>query len=160
MKLIDTHTHLFLKEFDNDRDEVIKNAISSGVDTMILPNVDSTTLHALLSLQTCYYEYCFSALGLHPGSVHVNGSEELKRIYKAIEDNDPVAIGEIGIDLYRGKTFKEQQIQAFKTQIEWALEKDLPILIHNREAFGEILEILNEYKKDTWKGISQSLNEN
>lgn len=153
MKLIDTHTHLFLKQFDEDRDEVIGNALNAGVYKMLLPNVDSTTLDDLFNLYNQYSNSFIIGLGLHPGSVKDNFKLELDVIGKAFNNLQIKAVGEVGIDLYWDKTYKQEQIQAFKMQIEWALEKELPLIVHNRDAFDIIIEVLKTYKTQKWKGI-------
>ena len=144
---IDTHTHLYLEEFDSDRNAVIKKAMSSGVTKFYLPNIDSTSIEAMLQLEKEYPENCFAMMGLHPCSVKENAEDELKLVEEWLSKRKFYAIGEIGIDLYWDKTFLEQQKTAFRKQIDWALHYNYPIVIHCREAFNEIYEVLSSYPK-------------
>lgn len=144
--LIDTHTHLYAEEFDADRGLVIKKAIASGIKKFYLPNIDSSSIDVMLQLEKDFPENCFPMMGLHPCSVKENVEEELKIVEAWLNKRKFCAIGEIGIDLYWDKTFFEQQKAAFKKQIDWALQFNYPIIIHCREAFDEIFEILSSYK--------------
>lgn len=144
---IDTHTHLYSEEFNTDRTHIIKKAITSGVKKMYLPNIDSTSIEAMLQLENEFPENCFPMMGLHPCSVNENVESELKLVEEWLGKRKFCAVGEIGIDLYWDKTFFEQQKMAFKKQIDWALKYELPIVIHCRDAFDEIFEILNSYNK-------------
>ncbi len=151
--LIDTHTHLYLEQFDEDREAVIQRAIEVGVHKMYLPNIDSSTIEGMLQMETAFKGHCFAMMGLHPCSVKENYTEELQLVKEWIDKRDFAAIGEIGIDLYWDKTFlKEQQI-AFRQQIQWAKEKKRPIVIHARESMEEILEIVEDENDDSLKGI-------
>jgi len=142
---VDTHTHLYSEEFNSDRTHVIKKAISSGVKKLYLPNIDSTSIEGMLQLENEFPENCFPMMGLHPCSVNEKVEEELRVVEEWLAKRKFCAVGEIGIDLYWDKTFFEQQKMAFKKQIDWALQYDLPIVIHCREAFDEIFEILSSY---------------
>ncbi|MEN8138745.1 MAG: TatD family hydrolase [Bacteroidota bacterium] len=153
MVLTDTHTHLYSEQFDKDRDEVIKNAIDAGVSRMFLPGIDSESTEAMLELEAQYPENCFAMMGLHPTSVDENWEKELKHVEEWIRKRDFVAIGEIGIDLYWDKTFLKEQQFVFRKQIQWAKEKNLPIIIHVRDSFDEIFEILEEEKDEKLRGI-------
>lgn len=144
---IDTHTHLYSEEFNTDRANVIKKAISAGVTKLFLPNIDSTSIDGMLALEKEYPQNCFPMMGLHPCSVNENVEAELKLVGDWLAKRKFSAVGEIGIDLYWDKTFFEQQKMAFKKQIDWALQYDLPIVIHCRDAFDEIFEILTAYQK-------------
>jgi TatD DNase family protein len=144
---IDTHTHLYLEEFNSDRPQVIRKAIASGVQRFYLPNIDSTSIESMLRLESEHPDSCFAMMGLHPCSVNEKVEEELKIVEHWLTKRKFVAIGEIGIDLYWDKTFIEQQRMAFRKQIDWALEYNYPIVIHCREAFDEIYEILASYPK-------------
>lgn len=147
MQLVDTHTHLFLEEFDEDRDQVVKNSLDAGVTKLILPNIDSTSIKPLDKMVSDYPGTCYGAMGLHPSSVKENFRDELAVIKERLYAGDYVAVGEIGIDLYWDKTFIEEQIIAFEEQIEWALDLELPIIIHARDSFPEIFESLNKFDK-------------
>ena len=144
MQLIDTHTHIFLPEFDSDRDQVIKNAQENGVVKMLLPNVDDTTTVQLLSLADKYPKLCLPMMGLHPTSVKENFHEELYKVENWLKKRKFYAIGEIGIDLYWDKTFKKEQEEAFRFQIDLAKKYNLPIIIHARESFDDIFRIMDE----------------
>lgn len=144
---IDTHTHLYSEEFNADRANVIKKAISAGVTKLYLPNIDSTSIDGMLALEKEYPQNCFPMMGLHPCSVNENVEAELNLVGDWLAKRKFSAVGEIGIDLYWDKTFFEQQKMAFKKQIDWALQYDLPIVIHCRDAFDEIFEILTAYPK-------------
>jgi TatD DNase family protein len=142
----DTHTHLYSEEFNADRNEIIKHAISKGVTKLYLPNVDSTSIDGMLQLEKEFPENCFAMMGLHPCSVKENYLEELAIIESWLDKRKFAAIGEIGIDLYWDKTFLKEQEIAFKKQIDWALTYNYSIVIHCRNAFDEIYSILNSYQ--------------
>jgi TatD DNase family protein len=151
INLTDTHAHLYSSEFDADRNEMIKRAIQSGVKRFFLPNIDELSIGPMLDLMHAYPNSCFGMMGLHPCSVKDNVQHQLAIIEKALTENKYVAIGEIGIDLYWDKTYFEQQKIAFKTQCIWAMERNLPIAIHCRNAMQEIIELLEELKNTTHK---------
>jgi TatD DNase family protein len=145
MQLIDTHCHLFLDEFDNDRDEIIRNSIVSGIERIINPNVDAFTLHALQNTCQINPDVCLPAYGLHPCSVKEDFKSQLAIINEHIKHNKPIAIGEIGIDLYWDETFVEFQKIALEEQLIWASELKLPVIIHNRDAFDVMFSIVQRY---------------
>ncbi|MCI5082388.1 MAG: TatD family hydrolase [Saprospiraceae bacterium] len=153
MILIDTHTHLYAKQFDEDRAEMMQRAFDEQVDYFYLPNIDSSSIEGMLQLEQAYPEKCFAMMGLHPCSVKDNYKEELRIVKEWLDKRPFVAIGEIGIDLYWDKTYFEQQKEAFLTQIEWAKALDIPIVIHSREATSIIIELLREVKDDRLRGI-------
>ena len=157
MRLIDTHSHLFLEEFSEDLPQVIERARSAGITHIFMPNIDSTTIDSMLSVCNTYNDYCFPMIGLHPTSVNADYEKELEIVAREIKSfNKYIAIGEVGIDLYWDKTFlKEQQIVLDK-QINWALEYDLPVVIHCRDAFGYIYNVLEPYKNTSLKGVFHS----
>jgi len=154
--LIDTHSHIYSEEFDSDRAEVIARAKAAGVTKIILPNVDSESLPRMLQLESEYPSYCFAAIGLHPTSVKENYAEELAIVKKELERREYIAIGEIGIDLYWDKSFLKEQIQVFVQQIEWALEYNLPVIIHVRDSFSETMEVLEQFQGKGLKGVFHS----
>ena len=130
--LIDTHSHLFVEEFTEDLPQVMERARKAGVSYIFMPNIDSTTIDAMLSVCRDYPGFCYPMIGLHPTSVNESYEQELAVVHKYLStSNEFVAIGEIGLDLYWDKTFLKEQILAFEKQIEWALEYDLPIVIHS-----------------------------
>lgn len=151
--LVDTHSHLFLEEFDVDRDEVIEAAKTAGIHKIVLPNVDSSTSEKLDDMVKKYPDICYPAYGLHPGSVKGNFKEELQIVKSCLEEKNPIAVGEIGIDLYWDKTYRKEQEEVFKIQVEWAILKDLPIVIHNRDAFDVVIECLSVFDVKSLKGI-------
>ena len=153
MQIIDTHTHLYLKQFNEDIDEVIKRAINNGVDKFIFPAIDSSYSKQMHDLQSKYSKNIYLMSGLHPVSVKENYKDELGLVVKSLKDHNYVAIGEIGIDLYWDKTFLKQQQDAFEFQIRLAISNDLPIVIHCREGFDEIFEILDVEKCENLRGI-------
>ncbi|MBS1636609.1 MAG: TatD family hydrolase [Bacteroidetes bacterium] len=142
---IDTHTHLYSEEFNDDRDAMIERCLQAGIGHLYLPNVDSTSIEGMLALEAKYPEHCHAMMGLHPCSVNETVEQELAIVKEWLGRRRFAAIGEIGIDLYWDKTFIEQQRHAFRTQIDWALEQRYTIVIHCREAFDEIYSILTSY---------------
>lgn len=158
--MIDTHSHIYSEEFDADRNEVIQRAKDAGVKHIILPNVDSESLPRMLALEAEYPYYCHAAIGLHPTSVKSDYKLELEKVHSELKRRKYIAIGEIGIDLYWDKTFIEEQIEAFQQQIEWALEYDLPIIIHVRDSFSETLETMKPYKGTKLRGVFHSFTGN
>ena len=149
MNFIDTHTHLFSSEFDNDIDIVIKNALDNGISKMLLPNIDSTTTTKMLQLCDRYPNNCYPMIGLHPCSVKKDNLEkEISHVEQMLSQNKFIAVGEIGLDLYWDKSNLDLQKIAFESQIEIAKKYQLPIVIHVRDSFDEAIEIverLNDY---------------
>tara|TARA_B100001173_G_C15892775_1_gene506358 strand:+ start:28 stop:801 length:774 start_codon:yes stop_codon:yes gene_type:complete len=149
MNFIDTHTHLFASEFDNDIDIVIKNALDNGISKMLLPNIDSTTTTKMLQLCDRYPNNCYPMIGLHPCSVKKDNLEkEISHVEQMLSQNKFIAVGEIGLDLYWDKSTLDLQKIAFESQIEIAKKYQLPIVIHVRDSFDEAIEIverLNDY---------------
>ena len=154
--MIDTHSHIYSEEFDSDRAEVIARAKAAGITKIILPNVDSESLPRMLQLESEYPGYCFAAIGLHPTSVKENYAEELAIVKKELERREYIAIGEIGIDLYWDKSFLKEQIQVFVQQIEWALEYNLPVIIHVRDSFRETMDVLEQFRGKGLEGVFHS----
>jgi len=153
MYLIDTHTHLFLPEFDVDRADVIQRAVDRGVTRFYLPNIDITTIPSLIKTCDEFPDSCFPMMGLHPCSVNENYENDLTKIKEWFCKRKFYAVGEIGIDLYHDVTFAEQQKEALRIQIEWAKELNLPIIIHCRNSFNEVIEIIKELYDTRLKGI-------
>ena len=153
MILTDTHTHLYSEAFDDDRDEIIQNAINKGVKRFFIPAIDSSYTEAMLRLKASYPENMFLMMGLHPTHVKENYLEELQHVKDMLEQHNFYAIGEIGIDLYWDKTFLKQQQEAFRLQIQWAKKNKLPIVIHCRDAFDEVFEVLESEKGENLFGI-------
>lgn len=149
----DTHTHLYVQEFDADRTEVIARAQAAGVSQFVLPAIDSQTTEAMHQLKRDYPNRVHLMMGLHPTHVGSNVEKELAHVKEQLQAHSFVAVGEIGIDLYWDTSTLKQQQMAFQTQIRWAKEKDLPIVIHCRNAFDEIFEILEQEKSSSLRGI-------
>ncbi len=149
MNLIDTHAHLYLEEFNNDREQVIRNAIRSGVKHILCPNIDSQSIEAMENLCNSYPGLCLPMMGLHPSSVKDDYQTELQIVRNKlfdIESSNYIAVGEIGIDLYWDQTYQSQQIEVFSKQLGWAAEKKLPVAIHTRNAFDQTMEVLSDYE--------------
>lgn len=153
MILTDTHTHLYSEQFKDDIDVVLKNCFEKGITRLFLPNINSASIGGMLKLESGFPNNCFPMMGLHPTSVDENYQTELATMKEWLDQRDFCAIGEIGIDLYWDKSFITQQQDAFRTQINWAKERNLPFVIHCRDAFDEIFEILDELNDDKMRGI-------
>jgi len=158
--MIDTHAHIYSEEFDEDRDEVILRAKEKGIEKIILPNIDSSTLQRTLQLEDQYQGFCHAAIGLHPESVNENFDTELNFLASHLGKRKYIAVGEIGIDLYWDKTFKSQQIEAFRQQIEWAVALELPIIVHIRNSFVEVMQILKSFRNQHLTGVFHSFTGN
>lgn len=155
--LIDTHSHLFLEEFAEDLEAVIERAQIAGVSHIFMPNIDSTTIESLLGVCSRYENYCFPMIGLHPTSVNENYHSELDVVLRELKsDKKYVAIGEVGMDLYWDKTYEKEQAAVLSKQLEWALDFDLPVVIHCRDAFDSICEVLRKFSGSSLRGIFHS----
>ena len=153
MTFIDTHTHLYLRQFDDDRTDAIHNAIKAGVKYMFLPNIDSGSVRGMLDICDQFPDNCFPMMGLHPTSVKGNYLKELENVREQLKKRKYIAVGECGIDLYWDKSFFGQQDEAFRYQINLAKEYDLPLVIHSRDSFDEIFEIMDEEYSPELKGV-------
>lgn len=152
--MIDTHTHLYAEEFDEDRKEAIQRALDKGITAFYLPAIDSESHEKMLRLEAEYPQHIFSMIGLHPCYVKPESWEkELEIVKNYLDQRSFPAIGEIGIDLYWDKTTLDIQVKAFEQQIDLAIEKDLPIVIHTRESFDETFEVLERKKHPKLRGI-------
>ena len=151
--ITDTHTHLYSEEFDQDRNEMIQRAIDAGVSRFFIPAIDSNCTESMYDLEKNHPENVFLMMGLHPTYIKENYEEELQHVENELARRKFYAIGEIGIDLYWDKTHLPQQQIAFRRQIQFAKHYKLPIVIHCREAFDEIFEILEEEKSTELFGI-------
>jgi len=157
MNLIDTHSHLFLEEFAEDLSLVMQRAKAAGVSRIYMPNIDCSTIKPLLDTVARYPDYCFPMIGLHPTSVNPGFWEELKVMKEMLEQSHPfVAIGEVGMDLYWDKTFINEQFEAFETQIQWSAEYKLPLVIHSRDSFEEVYQVIKRNEGKNLKGIFHS----
>lgn len=153
MIITDTHTHLYSEAFDEDRSEMVKRAIEANIKRFFIPAIDSTYTEAMLQLEKDFPENIFLMTGLHPTHVKENFKEELAHVEELLAKRKFYAVGEIGIDLYWDKTTLDWQIEAFKHQINLAKKYQLPIVIHCRESFDEIFEVLEEEKSEDLFGI-------
>ena len=154
--MIDTHTHLYLEEFDEDRNAVVQRALDSGVQHLILPNVDLTTIEPMHTLHDKYPDCVSMAMGLHPTEVNDNWREALKEIERWFGLRNYVAVGEIGMDLYWDKTYHKEQKLVLDTQLHWAEEMNLPVILHCREGLDTILEVFDEYTGVLPQGVFHS----
>lgn len=140
---IDTHTHLYLDEFQPSPEEVVCRAIESGVGLMILPNVDLTTIEPMKSLNAQFQSNTVMAMGLHPTEVNESWQDDLSKIEAELNSGKYVAIGEVGIDLYWDKTFLNEQKIVLDKQLQWAFERNLPVILHCREGLDDILDVMD-----------------
>lgn len=155
--MIDTHTHLFVEEFEEDLPQVVERARLAGVERTFLPNIDDTTVDALLKVCAQYPGYCFPMLGFHPTSVDADAMPKVKAMKSLLVEGHPfVGIGEVGVDLYWDKTYIKEQQAVLDEQIQWALEWNLPLIIHCREAFPELFQVLKPYQSTSLSGIFHS----
>ena len=155
--MIDTHTHLFVEEFEEDLPQVIERARLAGVERTFLPNIDDATVQPLLDVCAKYPDYCFPMIGFHPTSVDATAMPKVKAMKSLLVEGHPfVGIGEVGLDLYWDKTWLKEQEAVLDEQIQWALEWDLPLVIHCREAFPELFRVLAPYKDTALRGVFHS----
>ncbi|HQW46648.1 MAG: TatD family hydrolase [Bacteroidetes bacterium] len=150
---IDTHTHLYDEQFDSDRKTSIQQAIDQGVEKMYLPNCDSSTIEGMLEVEKAFPSHCFAMMGLHPCYVKENVHDELSVMETWLTKRTFSAIGEIGLDYHWDKTYINEQKKAFRTQIEWSLQYNRPIVIHTREATKDTIEIVKEYAPKGVRGV-------
>ncbi len=153
MILTDTHTHLYSEEFDEDRDAMIKRALDAGVQRFFLPAIDKESTAGMQALKNKYPNHVYLMSGLHPTHVGSDHKLQLDHARQVLDTGECVAVGEIGVDLYWDVTTRDVQMEAFHEQIEWALELDLPIVIHCRNAFDEVFEVLDRFDGKGLKGI-------
>ena len=151
--LIDTHSHIYSDDFNSDIDEIVQNAYNNDVKKIILPNIDSGSIKRLIDLSNSYPHICYPLMGLHPTSVAADYKEELQAVEYWLDKQKFYGIGEIGIDLYWDRTFINEQKDAFRHQIKLAKSKQLPIIIHVRNSFDEVYEIVSEEQDGSLKGI-------
>ncbi|MGB8193858.1 MAG: TatD family hydrolase [Chitinophagaceae bacterium] len=153
MELIDTHCHLYLADFEPDTQFIINRAREAGVSRMYLPAIDSSELERLLALEKAFPGECIAMMGLHPCSVKENYEEELRLVESQLRQRKFAAVGEIGLDFYWDVSFADQQYEAFRRQIKWAMELDLPIVIHSRNSIDDCIRVVSENKDGNLKGI-------
>ena len=157
-KIIDTHSHLFVEEFNEDRSEVMCRAREAGVQHVLMPNIDLSTVEPMLRVCEAYPEFCYPMIGLHPTEVKANYRQDLDALREILVSHPKtfIAIGEVGLDLYWDKTYKQEQLSVLEEQIGWALEYDLPLVIHSREAFAELYNLFSHYKDTPIRGVFHS----
>ena len=153
MKIIDTHTHVYLEEFDSDRTQVIQKAMKSGITAMLLPNIDVSTLQPLFQLCDMFPEYAFPMMGLHPTSVDSTYASQLTRIEKMLTYRTYCGIGEIGIDLYWSRQYLKEQKEVFEEQLRWSISMQLPVSIHTRNAYNEVFDSIHKVGKNLLRGV-------
>ncbi|WP_035464724.1 TatD family hydrolase [Algoriphagus vanfongensis] len=160
MNLLDTHAHIYSSKFDADRDQVIAEIRAAGIEKIFMPNVDVSTIEAMLDCEKRYPDLCIPMMGLHPCDVKEDFEKQLEVMRNWLDQRPFAAVGEIGLDLYWDKTFFEQQKSALRTQISWAKEKQLPIVLHCRESMDETIEIIREEHDGKLRGIFHCFNGN
>lgn len=156
MKLIDTHCHLYLEDFDPEQDELVQKAKDSGIDTLILPNVDTTTIERMHDLCDRYPTFAYPMMGLHPTSVDNAYAKALQETELWLSKRTYCGIGEIGIDLYWDKSYLKEQKIVFEEQLRWSIDLDLPVAIHTREAYPEVLDSIYKVGADKLYGVFHS----
>jgi TatD DNase family protein len=160
MIFADSHSHIFDKDFDLDRAQVLSRASAAGVKYHVLPNIDSTYSDRVLEVTRTYKDFCFPLIGLHPTSVSDNYEDEVAHVDRMIQTNQYYGVGEIGIDLYWDKTHIEQQKIAFRHQLKLAKKFHLPVVIHSRNSFDEIFEIVDQENDSNLRGVFHSFTGN
>lgn len=156
MKIIDTHSHIYSEEFDNDIDEVIDRAKKVGVESILMPNIDTSSIARLHHISDKYSGYCIPMMGLHPTSVNENWQAELDAIKQELTKRQYIAIGEIGLDLYWDKTYEEEQKRAFEEQLRWSIDYNLPVAIHSRDAIPQCISCIRNVGAEKLKGVFHS----
>lgn len=151
--MIDTHIHLYASEFEADIDILIAQAVDKGVTQFYMPNVDRHSIAPMLALEERYPEHCFAMMGLHPCYVKEDWKEQLLVTETHLSKRRFIAIGEVGLDLHWDKTYFNQQVEALQIQAQWALDYELPIVIHSREANAQSLEVLLPFMRKGLKGV-------
>ncbi|NDW19338.1 TatD family deoxyribonuclease [Dysgonomonas sp. 216] len=160
MKIIDTHTHIFQPDFDDDISNVIARAGEKGIVKIILPNIDVETIERVNVLATEYPEVCLPMMGLHPTSVTLDWKKDLEKIKQQFSQNSYIGVGEIGLDLYWDKSLIEEQKKAFEEQLRWSIEYNLPVSIHSRDAISEVINCINNVGASNLRGVFHSFGGN
>lgn len=153
VNLVDTHCHVYLKHFDNDLEEVIQSARRQGISKILMPNVDADTVDRLHQVADKYPDVCIPMMGLHPCDVEEDWETELDGLLALFQQRSYIAVGEIGLDLYWDKTSLERQVKALRRQLDFAVEAQLPVVLHTRDATDETLDILSDYKGTALTGV-------
>lgn len=150
---VDSHTHIYLKDFDEDRKGIISECLNNGVNKLLLPNIDKSSIADVIKICEVYKDICYPMVGLHPCYVKDSYEDDLDFLKPIIKSIKPIAVGEIGIDLYWDKSNLEIQRKAFIAQINWAKEFKLPIVIHARDSYDEIFEVLDQVNDENLNGV-------
>jgi TatD DNase family protein len=153
MQIVDTHCHIYLPEFDADRDEVVKRSVSAGVQTILMPNIDSSSVASMLAVEEMFPEVCLPMMALHPTSVRENYQQELYEVEARLADHKYYGIGETGIDLYWDKTFIDEQLISFRRHLGLAEEYELPVVIHARESLDVIIREIKSFGPGRVTGV-------
>jgi len=156
--MIDSHAHIYLEQFKDDLADVLVRAQENGIDRIVMPNIDHTSIDDMLELEAQNPDLCFATMGLHPCSVNKDFEKELYRVEEWLSKRAFVAIGEMGTDLYWDKTFVDQQIEAFKIQVAWAKQYELPIIIHCRESLDLTIDLVSQLNEDNLNGVFHCFN--
>lgn len=151
--MIDTHSHLDVEEFKDDLTDVIARAKEAGVEKVFIPAIDLNSCRSVLNVCNAYPSYAYPMFGLHPEEVKADYKKQLTLIRTVIDENNPIAIGEVGLDYYWSREFEREQLDAFRIQVEWSVETRLPLMIHCRKAQNEMINLLRQYKKDLPGGV-------
>ena len=151
--MIDTHSHIYEKEYDADRQDVVQRALDCGVTHSVLANVDASTIESMISCHRLYPTVTSMAMGLHPTSVAADWQKQLRVVEDALSKEKYVAIGEVGLDLYWDTTFEEEQCKALAQQIDWAIQLELPIIFHIRKAYSQTFKILRQFDTHRLRGV-------
>lgn len=153
MQIIDTHTHLYLPEFDTDRDQVVDCAVRNGIVKLLMPNIDMDSVYKMIETENRYPGICYSMIGLHPTSIGKDYLSQLAKLQNLAANFRFCAVGEIGIDLYWNQTYFQEQVDAFKRQVEFAVKTGLAVVIHVRNSFAETFEALGDFRNSGLKGV-------
>ena len=154
IKFVDTHTHLFVSEFDEDRKTVVERAVAAGVKKLCLPSITEESLPAVMGMCEEFPGICYPMIGLHPTELGSDYKATLEHLYSRLkEDERFIAVGEVGLDFYWDDTYRKEQFDAFDAQIGWALETKLPLAIHSRNAFKELYDVMEAYRGKGLTGV-------
>lgn len=156
--MIETHAHIYSEQFKADINEVLERSLESGIEKIVMPNIDHTSIDGMMELEAKHPSFCFATMGLHPCSVNKDFEKELYVIEEWLNKREFVAIGEMGTDLYWDTTFQDQQIEAFKIQVAWAKKFKKPIIIHCRESLDLTIELVESLKDDDLTGVFHCFN--
>ena len=153
--MIDTHSHIYGEEFDEDRSSAVERARQAGVEAILLPNINMDSIRPMLNLCSEHPGFCYPMMGLHPEDVRDDYSKVLDMMYEEVNSagNRYIAIGEVGLDFYWDETYRSQQIEAFERQVCWARDFNLPLVIHTRSAHRELVDVMKDHRNDALTGI-------